>query len=221
MGNRAVITTDETCTNGIGVYLHWNGGYDSVSAFLKYCELKGYRSPEKDSYGWARLCQVIGNFFGGSYSLGIDLCKNLDCANGDNGVYIIKDWKIIGRKFFNYNNEQNNYDLQEMLVDIDANQPEDEQFGEMLLCNEVPVSELKVGDTIYFREIDEKYYKHKIVGIGENKIVKGENVNGVPYVDVYSQPNGYASNINNYIRTDTVRKCTENKEKKKKEKEDE
>lgn len=30
MGNRAVITTEE---KQIGVYLHWNGGRDSVQAF--------------------------------------------------------------------------------------------------------------------------------------------------------------------------------------------
>ena len=29
MGNRAVITKDRDL-NGIGVYLHWNGGRDSV-----------------------------------------------------------------------------------------------------------------------------------------------------------------------------------------------
>ena len=74
MGNRAVITTKENFdNNGIGIYLHWNGGYDSVSAFLKYCELKGHRSPDTDCYGWARLCQVIGNFFGGTTSIGIDV----------------------------------------------------------------------------------------------------------------------------------------------------
>ena len=63
MGNRAIITTKD---KKIGVYLHWNGGLDSVNAFLKYCELKGYRSPDSSNYGFARLCQVIGNYFGSS-----------------------------------------------------------------------------------------------------------------------------------------------------------
>lgn len=36
MGNRAVITTTD---QRIGIYLHWNGGKDSVEAFLKYCKL--------------------------------------------------------------------------------------------------------------------------------------------------------------------------------------
>lgn len=128
MGNRAVITTKENFeNNGIGVYLHWNGGYDSVSAFLKYCELKGYRSPSTDSYGWARLCQVIGNFFGGSSSVGIDVVNNLDCDNWDNGVYIIDGWEIVGRKYFE-GEEQMHYDLDEMLYEIDKKMPKEEQI---------------------------------------------------------------------------------------------
>ncbi len=124
MGNRAVITTED---KKIGVYLHWNGGRDSVEAFLKYCKLKGYRTPESDNYGWARLCQVIGNFFGGNTSIGIDTLDNLDDNNGDNGMYIIKDWEIVGRKYFE-GKEQNYYSLSEMLKEIDKKQPIDEQM---------------------------------------------------------------------------------------------
>ena len=133
MGNRAVITAsksrDVAESNDIGIYLHWNGGRDSVEAFLKYCELKRYRSPSKDSYGLARLCQVIANFFGGGNSIGIDNCCYLDCNNGDNGVYIIEGWKIVGRQYF-AGTEQHNYDLCDMLIDIDLTQPETEQLGE-------------------------------------------------------------------------------------------
>ena len=132
MGNRAVITTsrdlDVQSSFDIGVYLHWNGGRDSVEAFLKYCELKGYRAPDEDNYGWARLCQVIGNFFGGNTSIGIDKCCNLDCDNYDNGVYIISGWEIVDRKYFS-GHEQHSYDLLDMLVDIDKAQPESERLG--------------------------------------------------------------------------------------------
>jgi hypothetical protein len=128
MGNRAVITSKENFeNNGIGIYLHYNGGYDSVEAFLKYCKLKGYRKPEQDNYGWARLCQVISNFFGGELSIGIDRCCNLDCDNYDNGTYIIKGWNIVDRKYFN-GIEQNNYDLAEMLLEINEKQPQKEQL---------------------------------------------------------------------------------------------
>ena len=128
MGNRAVITTKANMdNNGVGVYLHWNGGRDSVRAFLKYCELKGYRAPSEDNYGWARLCQVIGNFFGGSTSLGIDTVNNLDCNNWDNGVYLIEGWEIVGRMYFE-GEEQDEYDLVGMLNEINQSMPESERI---------------------------------------------------------------------------------------------
>lgn len=52
MGNRAVITTKE---RELALYLHWNGGRDTVEPLLRYCELQGYRPPSSDSYGWARM----------------------------------------------------------------------------------------------------------------------------------------------------------------------
>ena len=128
MGNRAVITTRENFeNNGVGVYVHWNGGRDSVEAFLKYCEMKGYRNPSYDDYGWARLCQVIGNFFGGETSVGIDVVNHLDCNNYDNGVYIIDGWKIVGREYFN-GVEQDSYSMDTMLSDIDRSMPENERI---------------------------------------------------------------------------------------------
>lgn len=103
MGSRAVITTictigDPQSSSELGVYLHTNGDPTSVTAFLEYCRAKDIRSPN-DDYGWARLCQVIGNYFGGTLSVGIDKCCNLDCDNGENGVYIIDNWDIVSRKY--------------------------------------------------------------------------------------------------------------------------
>lgn len=206
MGNRAVITTREDFNNnGIGVYLHWNGGYDSVSAFLKYCELKGYRSPDKDNYGWARLCQVIGNFFGGSTSVGIDIVSKLDCDNFDNGVYIIEGWKIVGREYFE-GAEQRNYELEDMLIDIDESMPEEERIGEYLKAQEIPTSEVKIGDTILIMDYNGKIIKHKVMGFGTKDWVNGFNVKEVPYVDLYGDNDrGYDWNCNNYIHTETVR----------------
>lgn len=129
MGNRAVIATRN---KDLGVYLHWNGGRDSVEAFLKYCELKGYRPPERDCYGWARLCQVIGNYFGGELSIGIDKYEKLDRDNGDNGVYIIENWKIVDREFINWP-EQHEYDLISMLRDINNHQPEREKLEDSVI----------------------------------------------------------------------------------------
>jgi hypothetical protein len=133
MGNRAVITTADNkepeTGEKLGIYLHWNGGRDSIEPFLRYCEFRGFKKPERDNYGWARLCQVIANFMGGENSIGIDQTKNLDCDNYDNGIYMIEDWKIVDRKFFT-GSEQQEYDLLEMLLEIDKKQPEEDRLGE-------------------------------------------------------------------------------------------
>jgi len=99
MGNRAVITTAPFNASNVGIYVHWNGGRDSIEGFLQACKALGYRSPGTDaSYGMAQLTRAIGTFFGEGLSLGIGPCSQLDCDNGDNGVFLIGgDWEIVGR----------------------------------------------------------------------------------------------------------------------------
>ena len=121
MGNRAVITA-KVDLSGVGVYLHWNGGRDSVEAFLAYCRMKGYRSPESDDYGWAMLAGVITNFFADGHSCGVNLCRELDCDNYDNGVFVIADWMITAR-VFRRSGEQYEHDLREFIKGIDEAQP--------------------------------------------------------------------------------------------------
>lgn len=122
MGNRAVITTNRALTD-LGLYVHWHGGKDSVEGFLTYCRLKKYPSPEIDCYGWAYLAGVVSNFFGNGYSCGLDRADRLDCDNWDNGVYIINNWRIIDRLYFE-GREQNEYNLREFLKYLDERQPE-------------------------------------------------------------------------------------------------
>ena len=205
MGNRAVITTKESWAHGgIGVYLHWNGGRDSVEAFLKYCDLKGYRSPSEDCYGWARLCQVVGNFFGGNTSIGLDTLWHLDCDNYDNGVYIIDGWQIVDRHYFR-GEEQNEYDLNEMLTVIDKAMPEDERISDFLKAK--VTDDVKVGDKIVRIDWNGQIEKAEIEGFGDNDIVNGHDVNGVPYVNLYGED--HAHNINNYLLKNNWRKVVE------------
>lgn len=97
MGNRAVIATED---KDIGVYVHWNGGRESIDGFLAYCKFMKFRAPEDDEYGWARLVQTIANWFGpDGLSVGINVYDSLDTDNYDNGVYIISDWKVVDRLF--------------------------------------------------------------------------------------------------------------------------
>lgn len=101
MGNRAVITFSESRSTGVGIYLHWNGGLESVLAFLDAAKARGFRDPASDpSYAMARLCGLIHEFFGvrDSCSLGVGLLSALHTDNWDNGVYVVgKDWAIVDR----------------------------------------------------------------------------------------------------------------------------
>lgn len=122
MGNRAVITTAPYDENNLGIYVHWNGGRDSVEAFLAAARELGYRSPDGDrSYGLARLTGMLALYFGiaSNCSLGIGKCSDLG-TDGDNGVYLIDgDWRIVGRR--NYSGpEQEGYDSAEMARGIVA-----------------------------------------------------------------------------------------------------
>ena len=119
MGNRAVIAfindKGKKDKNSVGIYLHWNGGRDSVEGFLQTAKDYKLRS---GSYGVARLTQIIANGLGGTLSLGVDMLKNLDCDNYDNGVYwidqnfIIVDREYISRPDFK---EQQQYSLSEFV----------------------------------------------------------------------------------------------------------
>lgn len=126
MGDRAVIATEN---KDLGVYLHWNGDRNNINGFLIYCKMQGFRAPETDNYGWARLTQIIANFFVcNGLSVGVDKYENLDTDNWNNGTYIIKDWEIIGREFFE-GEEEDDRDLIGILIAIDKMQPPHMQLG--------------------------------------------------------------------------------------------
>lgn len=190
MGNRCTIKSKGDATQ---VYLHWNGGRDSVRAFLKYCDLRGFRG-FSDSYGKARFCQIVGNFFGGGLSIGVG--QKLDADNGDNGQYIVKGWKIVGREFFD-GIEQNEYELRRMLHSINIKQPECERLPDCVINNRpILIGKVKIGDVLYVRNY-ENFEKFTVMGFGADEIVNGTNVLGLPFVNRYGQNR---HNINNYIQ---------------------
>tara|TARA_R100001510_G_C7516174_1_gene113689 strand:+ start:87 stop:512 length:426 start_codon:yes stop_codon:yes gene_type:complete len=121
MGNRAVITIKQdnvSKDNWDSLYLHWNGGRDSVEPFLHVAKLYGIRCASDSTYGIARLAQLIGNYFGGTFSLGVGRYGRLDTDNYDNGVYVIgKNWEIVDREFFE-GKEQQEHDFDEFVKDI-------------------------------------------------------------------------------------------------------
>lgn len=95
MGNRAVVMfEDNVHTNDkyVGVYLHWNGGPDSVYAYLDYMKTKGIGSGD-NPYTRARFVQIVSNFFGGTTSIGVDAYYLKEACNvGDNGLYVVQ-WR--------------------------------------------------------------------------------------------------------------------------------
>ena len=122
MGNRAVITIKEENTpkeDWRSVYLHWNGGRDSVEPIIHVAKLYGIRCNADPSYAIARLTQLIGNSLGGTLSLGVGKYSQLDTDNFDNGTYVISNWEIVDREFFpSEYEEQNEYDFDEMVTEI-------------------------------------------------------------------------------------------------------
>ena len=219
MGNRAVIT-DTSRT--LGIYLHWNGGRDSVEAFVTYCRLKHYRSPATDApYALARLAQVIANFFGGTLSVGLlpyDVADEDMVSALDNGVYVIgAGWQIVEHltPFPSYTEDEVG-NLVAHLRAIDAKQPAFEQLGPIIGAEDVPARELREGDEVWvytdYRQVDGRYqggYVPAFVqGMGDG-LVNGTNVVGIPYVDLFEK-DGEADpkNINNYLLEPTYRKAS-------------
>lgn len=204
MGNRAIVKAKGDSKKA--VYLHWNGGRDSIEAFLKYCELRGF-SGFNSEYGMARFCQVVSNFFGAD-GLSIGITNNVESCD-DNGVYVIEGWEIVGRTSFK-GVEQNNHDLEEMLLQIDESQPLKHQLGDYLKTKEVPTDTVNIGDTVYLMDSDGTVNKYSVVGFGEDRYVNGTKVLGVPYVNRYLNNDVYSENINNYVRESNVRLVIEN-----------
>jgi hypothetical protein len=119
MGNRAVITIKDDYLNKEdwpSIYLHWNGGLDTVQPMLDVAKEYGVRC--ESQYGTARLAQLFANYFGGTLSVGVGPYKDQDLDNYDNGVYIIGDnWQIVEREY-NRNPEQQHHDYDEMVKSI-------------------------------------------------------------------------------------------------------
>lgn len=202
MGNRATITTEK---KDLALYLHWNGGRDSVEAFLEYCKLRGFRSPESDDYGWARLAQVVCNFFGADgLSCGIHEYSP-DCEpQWDNGDYVIRNWEIVERRYPHEGFiEQEEYDHKNLLVAIDRTQPESQQLGAYLDAQVVPVSEVHIGDMAYLDTIGGIPEPFRVAGFAPCSGCCGSDMK--PYVERYGNDGCHGINPNNFLQGDTVR----------------
>lgn len=147
MGNRAnVIFTDGEKRFSPATYLHWNGGPESVYAFLKELDRREVRSDQE--YEAARFVQIVGEFFDSrksfeTLSLGIvntpqgvmnkyNLALSLQLVetdNSDNGFYVVDrlnrhpDGRPKVRRFkFKYEGSESTFkELTEAEVEVERN----------------------------------------------------------------------------------------------------
>ena len=127
MGNRALIAFKEKESTKKKeevpcIYLHWNGGRDSVEAFLDATRRLGVRKNDS-SYAMARLTQIISNWLGGTLSIGISNVGDWELGFLDNCVYWVDGLEIYDRTdTYDGYKEQNSYDHEELVkAIIDAN----------------------------------------------------------------------------------------------------
>ena len=123
MGNRCLIAFKEKESKKKKeevpcIYLHWNGGRDSVETFLDATKRLGVRTNDQ-SYGMARMTQIISNYLGGTLSIGISNVGDWDLDFLDNGVYWVDGLEIYDRtNTYDGFEEQKEYDHEEMVKEI-------------------------------------------------------------------------------------------------------
>lgn len=112
MGNRAnVVFTDGKKGFSPAIYLHWNGGPESIYAFLAEMDRRMVRGPDV-MYESARFCHIVGDFMDQDNITGLSLGltngpasdKPGDFAKvftdpGDNGFYLVERTHAGNGKF--------------------------------------------------------------------------------------------------------------------------
>ena len=104
MGNRAIIALvdsdfDTGDLDAPAIYLHWNGGRDSVEGFLRAAK-EIYGNAHSAEYGAARLTTIICNWLTSKddLSVGVGHYGKYQDFYTDNGVYWVNTrWQIIRR----------------------------------------------------------------------------------------------------------------------------
>lgn len=182
MGNRAVITVKGSRK---GIYIHWNGGRDSVEPILwatKNLVANKAATAHTELENIAYTLDAVG------FNPEIGKLNELDCDNYDNGVYITQNYEIVGRKYHR-GSEQKEYSFLAFVRFINEQLPKRLQKNEdellMLLASVIPsysvngkikkedyIKNLNVGDIIYYKDT---FYT--LIGRAEkNKVVNGSDI---------------------------------------------
>jgi hypothetical protein len=172
MGNRAYIVFDirypgdKTPAKGSdampAVYLHWNGGPESVYAFIKYA--KDVCRKGDAEYIPARFVQIVCNYFGSNLSVGLTATKREDIPElakvGDNGVYVIEtnNMHVYARHLEVYDNEAGEGEDKFSLKALSRKEIEDEKIEARAHKNavELPEALAEVNDAFFRKEWDQE-----------------------------------------------------------------
>ena len=190
MGDRAVISNKN---KNLGIYLHWYGYREFVESVLAYCDLKQYRNPDvDDEYGWARLCQVLGNTLGGTISLGIGKFERMDTDNWDNGTYIIEGWDIKERLYQQYEDAKMKDPMFENLKYINEKQPKNEQLKDEELKAFAELWEIKHIDRL---NDERKAYVEEKIKLQKQEEQKKQSTKNEQEVEKIDDEKGFNSTI--------------------------
>ncbi|MDR2828323.1 MAG: hypothetical protein LBV51_02760 [Acholeplasmatales bacterium] len=129
--------TITTKNKELAISINWFGGRGSVEALLTYCKIRRFAKPEENPYGWATLCQVACNYTDRKwgYDVGIDkYCQNITGQNRENGLFIIENYQIVGRKYY-LGIDKEAYNLKELVLEFDNCQPSHQQLGKVMIEN--------------------------------------------------------------------------------------
>jgi hypothetical protein len=138
MGNRAVVIFEDSQSKNFSpaVYLHWNGGPESVYAFLDELDVRQIRADQE--YEAARFIQIVGEFFGHEgLSLGVfngpetdlELTEDSQFNHGDNGIYLVcRENKERRMRRFNHVNYPEFRELTEEEVEKEKNKAYEDDY---------------------------------------------------------------------------------------------
>ena len=184
MGNRAFIA-HQSAPNGI--YLHWNGGMDSIKPLLDYCALVDpYGGFNEGVGGLVTFVTVANNMLGSSIHIE-DNSASLMLE--DNGTYWVEGWEIVGRETPEYfTQEQDSHDYWDMMMAIATHQPRARQIPLKVITSEVATKDnIHDAERVLYRDYDE-WKEVSIIGFTDDN---------QPIIDMF---NGGKDNFSNIVR---------------------
>lgn len=188
MGNRAnIIFTDEDQSenNNFGVYIHWNGGPESVYAFFKTLASYGYSYSDgninnpsgnlivSSSTQSLRFSQLVSNYFNTSKSDFLNIqnfnvefpVKNFDGYLEENGLYVVHPDFSIDRYVYDENSNVRQLSSLEKVVEFA--QVLNHKYWQSSKDDTSLLEELReVNDSIFLKKFNEKklikFYEYEL-----------------------------------------------------------